>query len=134
MIALGNVLEELVSPDDKARLDAMSFSELSRVIRKRTEARDDGLIEGKRQSIKRTKTINIAGVGSVEILYQNDYSLEDGEPSVMQRELKGAAQSRKQKLDAIHGESSLFFIPSHGRQQAGRDYDHSAYCLKCYDG
>ena len=62
------------------------------------------------------------GVGQVQVLKANDYSLEEGEKSVWQRELgKGAAATA-----AAVGENN-----ERRRQIAGRDYEHLDYCLAC---
>ena len=119
---VGNIIEELVSPEDKINYQAMSFGDMARVIRNRGKGNEDLIMTSKRESVKRTKTIEIEGVGSVEVLHQNDYSLEDGEPSVMQRELRNAKVKREEKLAAVYGENSLCFVPSVGKQQAGRDF------------
>mmetsp|Transcript_29170 Transcript_29170/g.56796 ORF Transcript_29170/g.56796 Transcript_29170/m.56796 type:complete len:1721 (-) Transcript_29170:714-5876(-) len=55
------------------------------------------------------------------VLKQNMYSMEDGEPSVLEQEGKS---SRAQS-----------FVPTAGgRQVAGRDFDHMSVCLNCWDG
>ena len=40
----------------------------------------------------------------------------------MQRELRNAKAKREEKLAAVYGENSLCFVPSVGKQQAGRDF------------
>ena len=55
-------------------------------------------------------------VGTHTVLKQNMYTLEEGEPSVFERETEqktGATQAAKQKM-------------LYGQQRAGRDYDHQA--------
>ena len=61
-----------------------------------------------------TTTCRFVKVGQHTVLKQNMYTIEEGEPSVFERETSKsvlAAQAAKQKM--------LF-----GAQRAGRDYDH----------
>ena len=60
-------------------------------------------------------------VGKHTVLKQNMYTLEEGEPSVFERETSKAvlaAQVTKQKM-------------LYGAQRAGRDYDHQVCTLAC---
>ena len=61
----GNIIEELVSPEDKINYQAMSFGDMARVIRNRGKGTEYHIMTCKRESVKRTKTIEIEGVGSV---------------------------------------------------------------------
>lgn len=63
----------------------------------------------------RTETVHLTGVGKVQVLKVNQYSLEDGEPSVFQREMKGrggssSEPSRKGKVEHLQEFDSLNFV------------------------
>ena len=72
----------------------------------------------------------------VTVLKSNDYTLEDGEPSVRQRELRrpGRGSSSGGGGDDNGSPTREVFIPQSGRQVAGRDYDHVDECQLCWDG
>ena len=79
------------------------------------------------------------GVGLVTVLKSNDYTLEEGEPSVQQRELRRPGRGGGGGGgggDGGDGESPTreVFVPQSGRQVAGRDYDHVDECQACWDG
>ena len=59
------------------------------------------------------------------MLKRNNYSLEDGEPSVLDSEL-----SRARDDDA----SGSTFEIRVGRQVAGRDYENQGFCQSCWEG
>ena len=77
------------------------------------------------QTTKRKRKKRILTVDGFEILKSNMYSLEDGEPSVMDKELK-ADKMKKPKI------SSASFVPVSRREVAGRDYDYQAKCMVCF--
>ena len=99
---------------------------------------------GQRAKSSRTFEVTVAGVGKVQVLKQNDYTLEDGEPSVFAREAAGysskgaggggggggvgggtrqaaGASKKKRKTEGA-------YVIQSGRQVAGRDYDNEDYC------
>lgn len=80
----------------------------------------------KRRRKRRTHEVNVQGVGMVQVLNQDDYTLEHGEPSVFEKEVK-------QKVSAAP-KGVQTFVPTSGRQVAGRDYHHQDFCLECWDG
>ena len=69
----------------------------------------------------------VAGVGKVQILKKNNYSLEQGEPSVYEREYK----PKIKPLAAAVSTETTVFIPRRGRQVAGRDFEHQEMCQVC---
>lgn len=66
-----------------------------------------------RQKQVRTETVHLSGVGMVQVLKVNQYSLEDGEPSVFHREMKnrkanwGDGPTRKGKVCIVVPHLSL---------------------------
>lgn len=72
-----------------------------------------------RERNSRFTTQHVVGVGAVNVLKANDYSLEEGEGSVWAKELgKG-------------GGGGLGGATGPRRQIAGRDYDHIDFCHGC---
>jgi hypothetical protein len=64
-------------------------STLTEIAREWAEIRSDDNGKPKRVSSARTEMVQVKGVGAVSVLKLNNYSLQGGEPSVMERELKG---------------------------------------------
>jgi hypothetical protein len=74
---------------------------------------------------KRKVVSRLVQVGNHQVLKKNMYDLEDGEPSVYDKEL---AHSK----DDLDGGSK--YQVRVGAQVAGRDYEHVDRCLKCWEG
>jgi SWI/SNF-related matrix-associated actin-dependent regulator of chromatin subfamily A member 5 len=72
---------------------------------------------------QRSRKSRIVVVDGESVLALNMYDLEDGEPSVMDRELK-----RKKKKNPADTWARKV------RQCPGRDYDNEDHCLNCWDG
>ena len=95
------------------------------------EETDDEQGRGKRSKVSRMFEVEVDGVGTVQVLKSNDYDLNVGEPSVQNREMAGTAAKRvKAERDA----AAVAFIPTRGRQIAGRDFSHQEHCQNCWDG
>ena len=75
---------------------------------------------------KRERTSRVMMVDGHQILRENNYSLEDGEPSVHSREL--VQRNETERSSGVGGATGG------GRQVAGRDFDHFSFCLSCWDG
>ena len=73
------------------------------------------ILSGKR--VRKKTTMQIDGH---TVLKANNYSMEDGEPSVNVRESKAADKRKPEKRPRA--------------QVAGRDYGHSYTCQSCWDG
>lgn len=78
----------------------------------------------KRKRKARTHEVKVDGVGMVQVLNSDDYTLEQGEPSVFDAEVK----------PRVAPKSVQTFVPTSGRQVAGRDYSHQDFCQVCWDG
>uniref|UniRef100_A0A7S3LNA8 Helicase C-terminal domain-containing protein n=1 Tax=Aplanochytrium stocchinoi TaxID=215587 RepID=A0A7S3LNA8_9STRA len=76
----------------------------------------------KAKRIKKTRFIKTEN--GYQILKANNYTMEEGEKSVFSTELRNRSPST---LKVVFGKKK-------GRQRAGRDYDHEAHCLMCWDG
>ena len=108
------------------------LSEIDKAHRKLGLSRHD-IIEGSRNRTSRLVEVEVAGVGKVQVLNSNNYSMEDGEQSVFARgesKTQAAADERKRKREHALGA----FVPTKGRQIAGRDYFHQDSCQACGDG
>jgi len=86
--------------------------------------REMGLESGsKRQSVSRLKSVSTSFGGTQQVLRANDYTMQTGEPSVMQSELgqnpEFAASAKPMKRKTL---------------RAGVDYDNEDLCLSCWDG
>jgi hypothetical protein len=80
----------------------------------------------KRRRKARTYAVTVAGVGVVQVLNQDDYTLNQGEPSVYDKEVKVKVSAPPK--------GGQTFVPTSGRQVAGRDYQHQDFCQECWDG
>ena len=97
----------------------------------------EGINERNLESGPRTKRSRLIQeyneeLGMIDVLRVNNYSLEEGEPSVYEREAvemkdKKAEAKKKAQLDNM-------FLANRGRQTAGRDYTHQDHCQMCWDG
>ncbi|KAL4421455.1 hypothetical protein ABPG75_010746 [Micractinium tetrahymenae] len=68
---------------------------------------------------KRERRQNLAQVGEHAVLRQNMYDMQQGEPSVFDREAAGRARPTPKKNKLLI---------------AGRDYEHQDFCQICWDG
>jgi len=71
-------------------------------------------------------------LGMIDVLKVNNYSLEEGEPSVYEREGVRMKQQREEAKKAAL--KNNMFVPNTGRQNAGRDFTHQDHCQVCWDG
>eukprot|EP01038_Epipyxis_sp_PR26KG_P013175 gene13175-17653_t len=98
---------------------------------KAKEEKESIIFDRKRQRISRTFEMKVAGVGMVQVLRQNDYALDEGEPSVYSREqskMLAAAEMRRKH------QSDTGVMLNSSKQVAGRDYDNQDDCQHCHMG
>jgi hypothetical protein len=77
---MGGLREPKVKESQSFRSIASAWAqEAPRVMNKRSV----------REKQTRTETVHMAGVGKIQVLKVNQYSIEEGEPSVFKREMKG---------------------------------------------
>jgi len=68
----------------------------------------------------RKRKSRFENVNGYQVLKQNMYTMNEGEPSVLEKE----AAAAKAKT----------YVAKSGRQVAGRDFDHMAVCQSCWEG
>ncbi|PRW60864.1 SNF2 super family [Chlorella sorokiniana] len=94
-------------------LQGKDYSELK-------DLKDIGRAFWQQQAAKRERKQRLVQIGGLAVLKSNLYDMNQGEPSVFEREaasLKGKAGNQKSKM-----------------QVAGRDYEHDNFCQVCWDG
>lgn len=106
-------------------LKNMSFREIAAKVIKDVSA--DNIVTGKRQIVKRTKTVYVTGHGVLDILNSNDYDMDEGEPSVLKRELSGGLRKN-------NNSNAFVFMPQSRKQIPGRDFESFEHCQVCWDG
>jgi hypothetical protein len=92
-------------------------------------------VKSKRVRKTRVETVRVKNVGEVSVLKINDYSIEGGEPSVYDREIKGKVDSewgRVQKRKG--GVSMLFNMPRCNLMLLLKITEHQDICQHCWDG
>lgn len=77
----------------------------------------------KRNRVSRTVQMHVVGVGIVDVLKKNNYSLDAGEPSVFESEYANKSFRKSTQQD-----NPFVFVPQAGRQVAGRDFDSQDEC------
>ena len=85
----------------------------------------------KRVRVSRLVEVEVDGVGTMAVLKKNNYSMNDGEPSINSREL---ASSNAQRAKAREAAIASSYQGRKGRQIAGRDFSHQEHCQMCWDG
>ena len=86
---------------------------------------------GKRVRVSRLVEVEVEGVGTMAVLKKNNYSMNDGEPSINSRELASSNAQRTKVREAAIASS---YQGRKGRQIAGRDFGHQEHCQACWDG
>ncbi len=85
---------------------------------------NENILINRRSRESRLVEQEVAGVGKVQVLKKNMYSLEDGEPSVFDKEFKSSKQDS--------GPMEQIYKVSTGKQIAGRDYANQDHCQQCW--
>jgi SWI/SNF-related matrix-associated actin-dependent regulator of chromatin subfamily A member 5 len=80
-------------------------------------------LQGKQARKRESRLVNDGGN---MVLKQNMYTMEEGEPSVYDKEAAGTRE-KSAKIQEAKKKAST-------RQIAGRDYEHQDFCLQCWDG
>jgi hypothetical protein len=78
-----------------------------------------------RERVSRFTEMHVTGVGKVNVLKANMYSLQNGEPSVFKKET-----TSKTAIALVNGQQ-----PERSKKQkAGRDFIHQDHCQLCWTG
>jgi hypothetical protein len=106
---------------EEETIGAKSLKDIAKEWRKNNDRGQ--VVEGGQKRERKSRTIEVDGF---TVLKENNYDMEQGEPSVYASEAKPSA--------LVAGRNAPSSKRDRGRQRAGVDFAHSSVCQSCWDG